>query len=123
MFTIKIVPYRGSQINIPNVKSILPNSEIEVYNASPRGKTIEPSFGTLLQPYDSVLVSYNDSIKIGHMKFNSPVTYTRKIDFTNNRNISNSDASWIKKIISENKYSITGVFTCTFFQQDYLNAR
>jgi hypothetical protein len=69
-YTIKLLPYNGATLDVNNVKIIPAAATVEVYSANVRGKTIDPCFGTLLQPYDSVLVTYNDSVKIPHIKFN-----------------------------------------------------
>jgi hypothetical protein len=121
-FTVKLLPYKNGTIDYTTAKTILPNSEIKVFDASVRGKNLEPSFGILLQPYDSIVVTYNDTVKIAHIRFNLLVLHTRKIDFSNSRNISNSSLSWIEDITNETKYSVTGTFTYTFTYNDYLNA-
>lgn len=121
--TIKLIPYNGASLDNANIKIVSPNSTLEVYNANVRGKTIDPCFGTLLlQPYDSVLVTYDDTVKIPHIKFNLPYSGTHKILFQSNRSISNHN-NYLKEITDENKYSLTGQFIYTFVEQDYLDAR
>ena len=121
-YTIKLLPYSGATLDVSNIKTIPPASTVEVYSANVRGKTIDPCFGTLLQPYDSVLVTYNDSVKIPHIKFNLSYPGDHKILFQNGRSISNPN-NYVKEIISETKYSLSGQFTYTFVEQDYLDAR
>lgn len=120
--TIKLLPYNGASLDNSNIKIVAPNSTLEVYAANVRGKTIEPSFGTLLQPYDSVLVTYDDTIKIPHIKFNLTYNGPHKVLFNSNRSISNSN-NWTKSITNETKYSLEGNFLYTFVEQDYLDAR
>lgn len=121
-YKIILLPYNGAAIDNSNIKVINPNSSVEVYNANVRGKTIEPSFGTLLQPYDSVVVSYDDTIKIPHIKFNLVYIGSHKVLFNSNRSISNQ-SNWTKAITNETKYSLQGEYTYTFVQQDYLDAK
>ena len=120
--TIKIYPYYGATLDNSNIKIVNPNSTVEVYKLNPRGKTIDPCFGTLLQPYDSVLITYDDVVKIPHIKFNLTYTGNHKILFSNNRSISNAD-HWTKLITNETKYSLEGNFTYVFVEQDYLDAK
>jgi hypothetical protein len=121
-FVIKLLPYKNGILDNSNLKELPPNTDLVVYTANVRGKTLEPCFGTLLQPYDSILVTFNDSIKIPHIKFNLPYSGTHKILFNSNRSISNQN-NWTQNIESEDKYSIRGRFTFTFVYQDYLDAR
>ncbi len=88
---IKILPYLGASLDNSASKTIPPNSTIEVYAADVRGKTLDPSFGTLLQPYDSVVVSYDDVVKISHIKFNLAYSGTHRVLFSSNRSISNQN--------------------------------
>ncbi|MEJ7625504.1 MAG: hypothetical protein WKF35_01470 [Ferruginibacter sp.] len=120
--TIKLLPFNGGALENNSIKIINPNSEIEVYDANVRGKTVEPCFGTLLQPYDSVLVTYDDLVKIPHIKFNLPYSGNHKVLFTSSRSISNQN-NWVKAITNETKYSLEGNFMYTFVEQDYLDAK
>jgi hypothetical protein len=120
--TIKLLPYNGATLDNANIKIVNPNSTLQVYDFTVRGKTIEPCFGTLLQPYDSVLVTYDDVVKIPHIKFNLPYTGNHKILFNTNRSISNAN-NWTKLITNETKYSLEGNFTYVFSEQDYLDAK
>jgi hypothetical protein len=120
--SIKLLPYNGGLLLAGDVKTIPPLSTTEAYSASVRGKTIDPCFGTLLQPYDSVLVTYDDAVKIPHIKFNLSYTGTHRVLFTSNRSISNP-GNYIREITNETKFSIEGRFTYTFTEQDYLEAR
>jgi len=120
--TIKLLPYKGASIDMSYAKTIPATSIIEVYSANVWGKTIDPCFGTLLQPYDSVVVKFDDTVMIPHIKFNLVYNGTHYIPFQSNRSISNAN-SYLKEIIEEAKRSITGKFTYTFTEQDYLDAR
>ena len=119
---IMLLPFNGAILDNASIKVINPNTTLEVYNKSVRGKTIEPSFGTLLQPYDSVVVSYDDTIKIPHIKFNTVYSGNHKVLFTTSRSISNQN-NWTKLITKETRYSLEGNFTYTFIEQDYLDAK
>jgi hypothetical protein len=119
---IKIIPYIGSSIDNSNVKTLLQQSETTVYEANVRGKTIDPSFGLLLQPYDSVVVSFDDTVSIPHIKFNLPYTGTHRILFSSPRSISN-EANYLKVITNETKHSLTGYYIYEFIEQDYLDAK
>lgn len=119
---IKITPFIGSTIDISNVKVLSPQSETTVYEINVKGKTIDPSFGLLLQPYDSVVISYDDTIKIPHIKFNLSYTGSHRILFSSSRSISN-EANYKKEITNETKYSLTGYFLYEFLEQDYLDAK
>lgn len=119
---IKIMPYIGSLVDNANIKTLPQQSETVVYEANVRGKTIDPSFGLLLQPYDSVVVSYDDTVKIPHIKFNLVYTGTHRILFSSSRSISN-EANYIKTITEETKNSLTGYHLYEFKEQDYLDAK
>ncbi len=120
--TIKIMPFNGSTLDLNNLKVIPASTTIEIYSANVRGKTIDPCFGVLLQPYDSILIVYDDSIKIPHIKFNQTYSGNHKILFESNRSISNIK-NYQKEITDESKNTIRGKFTYTFVEQDYLDAR
>jgi hypothetical protein len=119
---IKIIPYIGNLVDNANIKTLLQQSETVVYEANVRGKTIDPSFGLLLQPYDSVVVSYDDTVKIPHIKFNLVYTGTHRILFSSSRSISN-EANYTKTITDETKNSLTGYYLYEFKEQDYLDAK
>ena len=119
---IRLLPYYGAILDLNYSKTIPPLSKIQAYTANVRGKTIDPCFGTLLQPYDSVLVTYDDTVKISHIKFNSSYNGTHVVNFRNNRSISNA-SSYTKEITNETNYSLEGKFTYIFTEQDYLNAK
>lgn len=119
--SIKLLPYNSGILDNTNIKTITPNSIIEVYSANVRGKTIEPCYGTLLQPYDSVVVIYDNLYKIPHIKFNSTFNGLKKVVFSSSRSISNA-SNWKKTITNETKYSIEGNFEFTFIEQDYIDA-
>lgn len=120
--TIKLLPYNGTTLDNANIKIVNPNSTLRVFDFNVRGKTIEPCFGTLLQPYDSVLVTYDGLVKIPHVKFNLTYTGNHKILFNTNRSISNAN-NWTRTITNETKYSLEGNFTYVFVEQDYLDAK
>jgi hypothetical protein len=120
--TIRLLPYYGATSDNSNIIIVNPNSTAEVYKRNISGKTIDPCFGTLLQQYDSVLITYDDVVKIPHIKFNLVYTGNHKILFSNSRSISNAD-HWAKLITNETKYSLEGNFTYTFVEQDYLDAK
>ena len=119
--SIKLMPYNGGIFDSTNIKTITSNTTIEMYSANVRGKTVEPCFGTLLQPYDSVVIVYDNLYKIPHIKFNGISNAPKKVLFTSSRNISNA-ANWTKKITNETKYSLEGNFEFTFIEQDYIDA-
>lgn len=120
--TIKLLPFSGGAIDGGMTRVIPALSNIEVFSANVRGKTLDPSFGTLLNPYDSVLVVYDDTVKIPHIKFNLVYTGTHRVLHSSNRSISN-EANYDKQITKETKYSLRGSFTFTFIEQDYLDAK
>lgn len=120
--TIKLLPYYGATLDNANIKIINPNSTLQVYASNVRGKTIEPCFGTLLAPYDSVLVTFDDIVKIPHIKFNLTYTGNHKVLFNTNRSISNAN-NWARLITNETKNSLEGNFTYVFSEQDYLDAK
>lgn len=119
---IRILPFNGSNLDNIRIKLIEPLATVEVYSASVKGKTIDPCYGTLLQPFDSVVVTYDDTIRIPYIKFNLVYSGTHRILFSSNRSISNA-ANYIKAITRETKTSLEGNFTYTFTEQDYLDAK
>jgi hypothetical protein len=120
--TIKLLPYNGASIDMSYSKTIPGSSTVEVYSENHFGKTIEPCFGRLLQPFDSVVVRFDDTVMIPHIKFNLTYNGNHYIPFQSNRSISNPN-SYLKEITKETKWTITGKFTYTFIEQDYLDAK
>lgn len=120
--TIKLLPFYQGVIARDLTRIIPPLTNIEVYSDIVRGKTIDPSFGTLLNPYDSVLVVYDDTVKIPHIKFNLVYSGTHRVLHSSNRSIAN-EANYNKQITSETKFKLHGFYTFTFTEQDYLDAK
>lgn len=119
---IRVVPFSGGIVDNQSIKLVSALSETLVYEANVRGKTLSPSLGTLFQPYDSVVVYYDDTVRIAHIKFNLPYSGSHKVLFTSNRSISNEN-NYEKFITNEKKCSLTGYFQYTFTEQDYLDAK
>jgi hypothetical protein len=119
---IILLPYSGSSIDNHMRREIDPLKTTEIFHQVVRGKSLEPCFGTLLQPYDSVLVTYDDTVKIAHIKFNITTNNKHCILFSSNRSISNQN-NYVLITEDETKHSIKGHYTYTFTEQDYLDAK
>ncbi|MDI9318956.1 MAG: hypothetical protein QM530_00640 [Phycisphaerales bacterium] len=120
--SIRIYPYTMGSVDSFGIFLIKPLGNLQVFESNVHGKTLSPDYGTLLKPYDSIVILFDDSIKVIHLKFNSTITCDECIKFENNRNISNSE-NYVKTIVEENKKFLKGYFTYTFTEQDYLNAK
>lgn len=118
---ITIAPYYNGYIDSSLFRIILPFENKLVYEKNPRGKTLSPDYATILQPYDSVVVTFDGIYKTTHLKFNSEIMCTDCIVFNSNRSISNND-NYIKTITEETKHYQIGYFTYTFSEQDYIDA-
>jgi len=118
---IKLLPYKGTIKDSMHVKTIQPYSNTEVDNSSGRGKSLGFCYAITLQPYDSVLVTFDDTIKIPHIKWN--LVYSgHGILYSSNRSISNIN-NWVKTITKETRHYIEGYYTFTFVEQDYIDAK
>jgi hypothetical protein len=114
---IKIIGYqKGSK---QELKNLAPQETVVVLKMHVLGKTIYPNFGTMLQPFDWIEVVYDSKDTIVHQRFNSQSQ--SGIPYTNIRNLTNPN-NYIKAITEETKHSITGYFSYTFTEQDYIDA-
>jgi hypothetical protein len=121
-YLIKTEPFLNDIVESSKVISISPNSQKKVIeNAMIRGKATGDCFGRLLQPYDSVIVSFNGIKKSVHLKFNSNNTDSNTyILFGNNRSFTNN-LNWKKSTWNETKNTLQTVFEFEFTEQDYIN--
>lgn len=119
---IEIIPYTNGVVNNEYYKLIEAYQDLEVYSGNVYGKTLEPDFGTLLQPNDSIVIKFDDSVKITHLKFNSTIQTGHYILYDSNRSISNP-SNYVKTIEKETKHYLRGNFRYTFTEQDYLDAK
>lgn len=116
-YSIQILSYKGDKVY--EEKNIPPKHSLVALKMNVKGKTIYPNYGTLLQPFDSVVVIYNNTVSVTHLRFDSK--NDKGIPFSSTRNLTNPD-SYIKVITNETKYSITGYYSYTFSEQDFLDA-
>lgn len=115
---IKILGFNNGIMR--EISTIAPNETVVVLKMHVKGKTLYPNFGTLLQPYDSLKVVYDDSATAIHQRFNSQSN--KGIPYGSNRNLTNPN-NYKVVITGETKYSITGYFDFIFTEQDYLDAQ
>jgi hypothetical protein len=114
---IKILGFKNGIMK--EISAIAPNETVLVLKMRVKGKTLYPNFGTLLQPYDSVKVVYDNSLSIIHQRFNN--SNQNGVTYENSRNLTNPD-NYVMVITKEDKYSITGNFEFKFIEQDFLDA-
>ena len=117
-YSIQILPYREGQIDNTLAKTILAQQTSEVFQLRKAGKSPGPSFAIHLQPYDSVVVVFNQQKSITHLKFNSIVDSSRRIPFNNNRSISNEN-NYSLKILTDDKHFMESQYTYSFTESDY----
>ena len=115
---IKIIGYQNGSKQ--ELKNLAPQETVVVLKMHVFGKTIYPNFGTMLQPFDFIEVVYDNKDTIVHQRFNSQSQVG--IPYSNIRNLTNPN-NYIKAITEETKHSITGYFSYTFTEQDYLDAK
>ncbi len=119
-YTIKIIPYQNGVEQVDMIKILTPNTTTVVFERHDRLKTLKPSFAEILQLYDWIEIVYNDVETIKHQRFSSQDQ--TGIPYSSNRNITNPE-NYIKVITKETKHSISGYFSYTFTEQDYLDAK
>jgi hypothetical protein len=125
-----MTPYLRDSMQLSIRRTLKPGDSVEVYSTSISGKTIDPSWPSLLGTYDSIRVFFidtssalpPDTARIGHIRNGLSVAYPHHIPFSNNRSLYN-EANWNREITEETKYMLKGRFVFTFTEQDYLNAR
>ncbi|MBL7706492.1 MAG: hypothetical protein JNM21_13185 [Taibaiella sp.] len=120
---IEIYPYTGGFTD-PNSKIIIyPNERISVYKDNVWGKSLKPNYGTLLQPYDSVVIAFDTIYRVAHRSFRDSATLCSKcIAFSSNRNISNEE-SYIETVTKNHKKYLQGYYEYIFTEDDYNFAR
>ncbi|MCC6186441.1 MAG: hypothetical protein IT256_04745, partial [Chitinophagaceae bacterium] len=82
-YQIVIVPYFKNIVDSTMLQSLKPFEKKQVFESSVMGKTLSPDFGTLVQPYDSVLIIFDEKYRSKHLKFNSDSSCEKCIGFTN----------------------------------------
>lgn len=119
---IEVLPYLDGMVSNADYKQINPYEHKMVLEMNVYGRTLSPDFGTLLQPYDSVVVVFDDSIQSTHLKFNTSIQTGHYIFYDSLRAISNPN-NYIKTVEYEHEKYLVGYFTYTFSEQDYLDAK
>lgn len=120
---VEIYPYTGGFTD-PNSKIIIyPNQRISVYKDNVWGKSLKPNYGTLLQPYDSVVIAFDTIYRVAHRSFrDSSALCSKCIAFSSNRNISNEE-SYIETVTKNHKKFLRGYYEYIFTEDDYNFAR
>ncbi len=121
---IKIEPFINGNLENNSVIIISQCSEKKVIeNAMIRGKATGDCFGRLMQPYDSIIISFDGLKKSTHLKFSSSITDSfNYVLFSNNRSFTNN-VNWNKLTLGETKHTLNTLFEYSFSEQDYLNAK
>jgi len=103
--------------------TLLSNQNFEIASGSDRGFGNQGFSSSYFGgPNDSVIVTFDDLYSITHY-FNAPsVLAARHYLFSNNRNIGNP-ASYDLQTNRLSKYQEENIFTYTFTEQDYLDAK
>lgn len=118
--TIEIAPYKDGLVVSGDAKIIQPNERQRVYDDSPYGRSLAPCWGRLIQPYDSVVVTFDASRRTVHLSFRDTTRLASSgyLRFVDSKNITNEDS--YKEIITEsNKNYLVGYYEYTFTEADY----
>lgn len=115
---IEVMPYNGNAVATVDYKKLSPNERIVVYEEAPWGRTIDPSWGSLLTFYDSVIVVYDGLYRVKHNAFNDTTTCRTCLSAHDRRNL-NNDLSYNKVLEEENKNYLKGYYEYTFTEADY----
>lgn len=121
-YSIEIQPFQSGAIDMDQLVTINPHERLKVYEDNVWGKTLGPCWATLLQPYDSVMVVFNDERRSKHLRFSYTGSCDYCIGFERNRNITNKK-NYQQVVTKEHKRYLNGYFNYTFTEQDYLDAR
>jgi len=120
--SIKLLPYRCGMVDNERIVVIKPDVDTVVDRMSQPGKSFQPTYINNLSFFDSILVTFDDSIKIPHIRCDSTYTGSHKVPFSSKRSLMNIN-NWTKTYTSETKYALNGYYMFTFVEQDYLDAR
>ncbi|MBL7706490.1 MAG: hypothetical protein JNM21_13175 [Taibaiella sp.] len=120
---IEIYPYTGGFTHPSNKVIIYPNQRISVLKENVRGKSLNPIYGTNLQPFDSTVVTFDTIYRVTHRSFRDSATLCSKcIAFSNTRNISNEE-NYIETVTKNHKKFLRGYYEYIFTEDDYNFAR
>jgi uncharacterized lipoprotein YehR (DUF1307 family) len=119
---IEVCPFLNGIPTNTDYKLVLPFENLKVLDMHVNGKTLSPNFGSLLRTYDSVVIKFDDSIAITHLRFNVTSVSYKAILESSGRSISNPN-NYIQTISKDSKNALTGYFTFEFTEDDYLFAK
>ncbi len=121
---VKITLYLNGQTYDDEIKIINPGERIEVFEDHPYGKTLQPSWPTLMLFYDSINVVFDNNplVKIRHLVFSDTLNCNKCLPFSNNRNITN-EQNYTKTIEKEHRKYLKGYFEFTITEDDYNYAK
>lgn len=120
---IEIYPYTGGFTHPSNKVIIYPNQRISVLKENVRGKSLNPIYGTTLQPFDSTVVVFDTIYSVSHRSFrDSSALCSKCIAFSSNRNISNED-NYTGTVTKNHKKFLKGYYEFSFTEEDYNFAR
>ncbi|MFT4062807.1 MAG: hypothetical protein QM642_10685 [Edaphocola sp.] len=120
-YDILIVPYKNGVLDMGNMRTVSAMETIEVYADNVMGKSLDPCWGTLLQPYDSVLVTFQSmpaKTSVHYSWRDTLISSQGKVPFLNERNISD-EQHYNKVITKEDKNYLVGYYEYTFTESDY----
>ncbi|MEQ1554640.1 MAG: hypothetical protein ABL929_10700 [Ferruginibacter sp.] len=121
---IKVNAYLNGSINSTNSFELLANQSKQVYTSTTRGiGSVSLTFGRVKTlETDSFVVTYDNSYKIAHYRYNLEGNNPKKYLVTSIRNIYN-DASYTQSITSDSKHYRVWEAKYKFTEQDYLDAK
>lgn len=117
--TIQIIPYNNGNEVLSGIVTIYPQKTTEVAIWRGIGKVNPQNYGYELQYCDSVKLLFENQSKIIYL--NSGINNQNGIVYSSVRNLINSK-NYTKVIEFENAHSITGYFSYTFTEEDYIDA-
>ncbi len=121
-YDIQLVKYGKNSPSSWDTIRMKSNEKKEVYSEGGMGRKKDPNTNTFSlwkgQPVDSVVVSFNESIKVTHLAQQHQLTSRKNLIFYNDaRNVLNPKSYTMSS--SNNIYTINYIFTV----QDYLNSQ
>lgn len=120
--SVNVIPYQNGQVVNDQIITVKPKERKVVQELFLKGKSLGVPFGERLRVYDSVLVIFDNVAVSKHLKFGDTSDCSNCILEVSNRHIANS-VNYVKTITESSKRSISGYFTYTFVEQDYLDAK
>jgi tartrate dehydratase alpha subunit/fumarate hydratase class I-like protein len=120
--TISVRPITGGITGANSAFSLAPNTAVKVEGLSGGGKGSGASYASQISPFDSVLVTFDDTLQMVHYKKTLVGSSAIHYLFESPRNLYNN-SNYSKASTDENKHSITVTYNYSFTEADYGDAK